>query len=276
MMTGVTQGDKEGGPPARCLQVQATFDRAMTDPTTSEPAPGIPTVSLVVPAFDEELRLPPTLGRLVGELDEVFGPGWQLVVSDDGSSDRTAEVALDAARSEPRIVVVTNPVNQGKGAALVEGFAAAAAPVVVFLDADLPVEPAALGPRVAAVADADVVVGSRRLPGSSFTSPQPRARRIGGGVFLQLVRLMGLQTSSDPQCGIKVLRRATTAPVVSATTSQGFAFDIELLMRARRAGLRTVDMPVRWHHAAGSSIRPVRDGVSTVEDLWRLRRRLRS
>ena len=275
MMTGVTQGDKEGGPPARRLQVQAASDSAMTDPTTSEPALGSPTVSLVVPAFDEELRLPPTLERLVTELDGVLGPDWQLVVSDDGSSDRTAEVALDAARAEPRIVVVTNPVNQGKGAALVDGFAAATAPVVVFLDADLPVEPAALGPLVAAVADADVVVGSRRLPGSSFTSPQPWGRRFGGGVFLQLVRLMGLHTTSDPQCGIKVLRRATAAPVVSATTSQGFAFDIELLMRARRAGLRTVDMPVRWHHADGSSIRPVRDGASTVGDLWRLRRRLR-
>jgi hypothetical protein len=88
--------------------------------------------------------------------------------------------------------------------------------------------------------------------------------------------LWGLQTSSDPQCGIKVLRRSTTSPVVAATASQGFAFDIELLMRVQKAGLRTVDMPVRWHHAEGSSIRPVRDGASTVEDLWRLRRRLRS
>lgn len=276
MMTGATQGDKEGGPPARRPTDQAASDRTMTDPTTSETAPGTPAISLVVPAFDEELRLPPTLERLAGELDDVFGPDWQLVVSDDGSSDRTAEVALDAARSEPRIVVVTNPVNQGKGAALVDGFAAATAPVVVFLDADLPVEPAELAPLVAAVADADVVVGSRRLPGSSFPSPQPWARRFGGGVFLQLVGLMGLRTSSDPQCGTKVLRRATTAPVVAATTSQGFAFDIELLVRARNAGLRTVDVPVRWHHAEGSSIRPVRDGASTVGDLWRLRRRLRA
>jgi hypothetical protein len=170
MMTGVTQGDKEGGPPARRLQVQAATDCAMTDPTTSEPAPGVPTVSLVVPAFNEELRLPPTLKRLVAELDDVVGPTWELVVSDDGSSDRTAEVALDAARSEPRIVVVTNPVNQGKGAALVDGFAAATAPVVVFLDADLPVEPGALGPLVAAVGDADVVVGSRRPFGDVLTA----------------------------------------------------------------------------------------------------------
>lgn len=235
-----------------------------------------PTVSIVVPAFDEEHRLPPTIARLTAELDAVVGPAWQLVVSDDGSSDRTAEVALDAARVDPRIVVVTSPVNHGKGAAFVDGFAAAAAPVVVLLDADLPVEPAALAPLLAALDGADVVVGSRRLPGSSFTAPQPWGRRFGGGVFLQLVRAMGLHTSTDPQCGVKVLRRASMAPVVAATSAQGFAFDIELLVRAKRAGLVAVDVPVRWHHAEGSSIRPVRDGASTVVDLYRLRRRLRA
>jgi dolichyl-phosphate beta-glucosyltransferase len=129
---------------------------------------------------------------------------------------------------------------------------------------------------VAAAADADVVVGSRRLPTSSFTAPQPWARRFGGGVFIQLVNVLGLRTTSDPQCGVKVLRRGACADVVAATTSPGFAFDIELLTRARRAGLRVVELPVRWHHAEGSSIRPVRDGAATVGDLLGLRRLLRS
>ena len=247
-----------------------------TDRTAPNDRIAAPLVSIVVPAFDEEHRLPPTIARLTGELDEVVGPAWQLVVSDDGSGDRTAEVALDAARLDPRIVVVTSPVNQGKGAAFADGFAAATAPVVVLLDADLPVEPAALAPLLSALEGADVVVGSRRLPASSFTSPQPWGRRFGGGVFLQLVRMLGLRTSTDPQCGVKVLRQSTMASVVGATTSQGFAFDIELLVRAKRAGLVAVDVPVRWHHAEGSSIRPVRDGASTLADLYRLRRRLRA
>lgn len=234
-----------------------------------------PSISVVIPAFNEVERLPPTLDRLVAELDGLVGD-WQVVVSDDGSTDSTVEVALARAREEHRIVVVTCPVNRGKGAALVEGFAAATAPVVVFLDADLPVEPSALLPLVAAAESAEVVVGSRRMAGSSFTAHQPWARRVGGGLFLRTVAALGLRTTSDPQCGVKVLRRLPTAEVLRATTSTGYAFDIELLTRARNAGLRIAERPVRWHHVDGSRVRPVRDGASTLVALIRLRARLRA
>ncbi|MFM7068746.1 MAG: glycosyltransferase [Actinomycetes bacterium] len=231
-------------------------------------------VAVVMPAFNESNRLPRSLERLTTELDDVIGPEWQLVVADDGSTDNTVDLALAWSRTDGRILVVTSPNNQGKGAAVVAGCAAASAEFIVVLDADLPIEPAELGRLLRAATTADVVVGSRRLPQSSFTAPQPLARRLGGGVFLRVVALLGLRTTSDPQCGAKVLRSTTTQVLVDSTESQGFAFDIELLMRAQRSGLRIVDVPVRWHHASGSSIRPVRDGLATVRELTRVRRRL--
>ena len=235
---------------------------------------GHPRISIVIPAYNEALRLPPTLNRLISELDDLIGSEWQIVVSDDGSSDSTADLALEIARSESRVVVVTSEVNHGKGAALVDGFAAATSPLVVFLDADLPVEPAALVPLIDAASAAEMVVGSRRMPDSSFTSPQPWSRRFGGGVFLQMVAVLGLRTTSDPQCGVKVIQREPVAKLMAATTSTGYAFDIELITRARRSGLRVVERPVRWHHAEGSCIRPVRDGAATMKELIKMRRRL--
>jgi dolichyl-phosphate beta-glucosyltransferase len=93
---------------------------------------------------------------------------------------------------------------------------------------------------------------------------------------LQMVAVLGLRTTSDPQCGVKVIQREPVAKLMAATTSTGYAFDIELITRARRSGLRVVERPVRWHHAEGSCIRPVRDGAATMKELIKMRRRLRA
>ena len=146
--------------------------------------------------------------------------------------------------------------------------------LVVFLDADLPVPVATVLEMAAATADADLVLGSRRLPGSTYDPPPPWARRAGGWGFLTAVSAMGYQPSSDPQCGVKVFRRAALQPVLAAVENDRFAFDVELIARTRRAGLRVAEVPVPWRYVAGSSVRPVRDAVVTLRDLFRLRPRL--
>lgn len=230
-------------------------------------------VSIVIPAFDEERRLPATLGQLVDELPEWFGTSWEIVVVDDGSSDATLGVARAASATAPLSVIALDR-NTGKGAALRRGVAQAQGAVVVLLDADLPVDTATLRRLVAATDDADLVLASRRLAGARMVPPQPWVRRWGARGFIAAVRLLGYRRVSDPQCGAKALRRSTVGPVVSDVTSRRFAFDVEMIERSHRAGLRVVELPVTWRHSPGSSVRPVRDALATLRDLAGLRRAL--
>ena len=204
-------------------------------------------------------------GHLAGE--------WEIIVVDDGSPDATASVAR--ARSEdPRVKVVSLTENRGKGAALVEGAGRATYPWTLFLDADLPVPVESLPNVLAAGHDADLVLGSRRFDGATVNPPQPLPRRLGGAAFRMAITALGYPITTDPQCGIKLLRTRTLAPILEAITCAGFAFDVELIERARRAGLVVVEVPVTWRHVPGSSLRPVRDAVATFVELAQLRGRL--
>ena len=225
-------------------------------------------ISIVVPAFNEHRRLPATLDRLVAELP-AFVEDWEVVVADDGSTDATADVV----RGHPseRVRLVGGAPNRGKGAALRAGTEAADHPVVVFLDADLPVPVAQVVDLARATDHADLVSGSRRVAGSSFDPPQPLARRLGGAGFLGAVRLLGYEITSDPQCGVKAFRAASVSPLVASTSSDGFAFDVELIVTCRRSGLRVEDRPVAWRHVPGSTLHPVPDALRTLVDLARLR-----
>jgi dolichyl-phosphate beta-glucosyltransferase len=231
-------------------------------------------ITVVVPAFNESRRLGPALDQLVADLDRLSTSPWQVVVVDDGSTDGTSEV-VDRRPPDDRIVLVTSVVNRGKGAALREGARVATGDVVAFLDADLPVPVATVLEMAAATDGSDLVLGSRRLPGATYDPPPPLARRVGGWGFLTAVSAMGFQPSSDPQCGVKVFRRVPLEPVLSVVENDRFAFDVELIARSRRAGLRVNEVPVPWSYVAGSSVRPVRDAVVTLRDLFRLRPRLR-
>ena len=224
----------------------------------------------MIPAFNEAHRLPTTLDRLLAELPTVFDD-WEVVVVDDGSVDGTGALVESYAASAT-VRVVTMGANEGKGAALRTGVAHADRPLVLFLDADLPVAVAQLGELVEGTTRADLVVGSRRIAGASSDPPQPFVRRLGGAGFIRLVRSMGYDITSDPQCGVKVMRRESVGPIVADTSTDGFAFDAELIDRCRRGGLTVTERPVAWRHVEGSTLRPFRDVAATLRELWRLRR----
>lgn len=230
-------------------------------------------ISIVIPAFNEELRLPPTLDRLIDELPHAFDVAWEIVVCDDGSTDATADVVR--GRYDDRVRLVSSAGNRGKGAALVAGARAASHDRVVLLDADLPVTVGDLARLDRAADRADVVLASRRLPGAVVHPPQPLVRRVGAAGFRLALVVLGYHVATDPQCGAKLLRLDTAGAVLDDLRSDRFAFDVELILRARNAGLVVTELPVTWRHVPGSSLRPWRDAVRTLADLARLRRELR-
>jgi dolichyl-phosphate beta-glucosyltransferase len=230
--------------------------------------------SVVIPCFNEEQRILPTLERIVDFLSRRDRP-WEVVVVDDGSADRTGACVRERFAGQPAVRVLSFESNHGKGFAVCEGILASRGELALFSDADLstPIEELAKLERHAA-SGFDLVVGSRVLSGSRIVTPQPVRRRLSGWLFRSLVRALALTAVRDTQCGFKLLRRATVEPIVRRIETQGFAFDVELLARAERAGLRVAELPVAWSDSTGSRLRLVPDALRMAMDLLRVRRLL--
>jgi dolichyl-phosphate beta-glucosyltransferase len=232
--------------------------------------------SVVVPCLNEERRIGPTLERIVAFLKTRERP-WEVVVVDDGSVDRTSDVVHAYGEREPRVRLVRFAANHGKGFAVREGVFASQGELALFSDADLSTPIEELAKLEARAAEGfDVVVGSRVVAGARIVTPQPAQRRLSGFVFRALVRLLGLSTIRDTQCGFKLLRRARVEPILRRVETEGFAFDVELLARAERAGLRVSEVPVDWHDAHGSKVRLFPDALRMAGDLAQIRLRLAS
>jgi glycosyltransferase involved in cell wall biosynthesis len=252
----------------------------MTAPETSvEPHPvasgnplpsTTPRVSIVVPAFNEASRI----GESVRRIEEFLSQApftSELIVVDDGSSDDTS--AIVRRLKSDNLQLIQNRENHGKGYAVTTGVLAATGDYVLFSDADLssPIEEIDKLLAAAANENGDIVVGSRALDRSLIEKHQSRMREVGGIFFNRMVRLvLGLKIH-DTQCGFKLFRREKVVPIFRKLTTWGFGFDPELLFVASRAGLRIVEVPVRWSHAEGSKIRLVSDGVRMFADLLRIR-----
>ena len=235
--------------------------------------PRVPAVtSVVVPAFNEAERLGPTLERILAYFERRATPA-EVVVVDDGSADATADVA---SRFAPRGVrLVRLPANRGKGAALRAGVAASAGAAVLLTDADLSTPIEEIERLEAALAEADLVLGSRAVAGSRITRRQPWYRELMGRSFNRVIRLLGVTSLHDTQCGFKLLRGDVARRLFAELTVDRFAYDVELVWLARRRGFRVVEVGVAWHDSPASRVHPVRDAASMLVDVLRFRFRHR-
>lgn len=202
----------------------------------------------------------------------------ELLLVDDGSTDGTP-AAADAAITATglRAKVVCQDAHRGKGAAVREGLLLASGATRVFVDADLPVTPADVE-RCFAVLEsgkADVVYGTRTHAASQMVRRQPALRRASGRLYNGWLRAIGLTAEHDTQCGLKGVTAAATPSVVAPLVTEGFAFDVELLARAERAGLRIETVPVEWAHVEASHLLPLRDGLAAAGAALRIRALLR-
>jgi glycosyltransferase involved in cell wall biosynthesis len=229
---------------------------------------GLPTLSIVLPCLDEAERLPGTLAAYLAH----FPPGRsevELIVVDDGSTDGTTVIADQIAAADPRVLVMRTIRNHGKGYAVRTGIQAAQGELVVFTDADGSYGPEQLERVVAALAAAPVAIGARL---GSQAGAGPPLRRLASRVFNRVMRLLLGLPFTDTQCGLKGFRRGAAEAVFRRARVDGFAFDAEALLVARRLGIEVVEVPVRAEERQGSRVRLGGDALRMLGDVWRVRR----
>jgi dolichyl-phosphate beta-glucosyltransferase len=229
-------------------------------------------LTVVIPAFNEERRIAPTLERISAYL--VAQPyAAEVIVVDDGSTDLTVPRAEAALRAGPSFRILSRAVNRGKGAAVRDGVLAAAGEFILVTDADLstPIEElAGFWPEIEA--GADVVIGSRALPGSDVQVHQSAVRETMGKAFNVFVRFLVMRGYRDTQCGFKLFRAAAAKDIFSRLRTEGFSFDVEVLWLCRKLGYAVRQVPVCWRNSPESRVRLVRGSLAMLRDLWRIRR----
>ncbi len=228
-------------------------------------------LSIVVPAYNEEQRLPATLVRMRAYLDGRDEP-YEVLIVDDGSTDNTLAMSRDLAKGWPQLQVLALERNTGKGAAVRLGMLTATGEHRVFSDADLstPIEEIEQL-RARLHGDCTVAIASRALPESQIDVHQPGKREVMGRTYNRLLRLSALRGLHDTQCGFKAFTAEAAVACFTPLRTLRFGFDAEVLLRARRHGWTVAEVPVRWEHKEDSRVSALRDSFGTLYDLMRLR-----
>jgi glycosyltransferase involved in cell wall biosynthesis len=219
-----------------------------------------PSVSVVLPAYQLGSVIAGNVERVASVLANLSA---EIIVVDDGSTDQTKSEALRATASIPRARVLSHPVNRGKGQALFTGARAATGTLVIFLDADLDLPPEQLPDLLAGMGETDVLVGAKR--DSMAAGRYPLIRRVLSRLFsLATVGLFRL-TVTETQTGLKIFRRNVLELVIPQMRIDGYAYDLEMLVRAQRAGFKLTQAPVEL--GPGASTASLRGGM-----LWQMAR----
>jgi len=232
--------------------------------------PGATELSIVIPSFNEEKRLPATLERIAAYV-KASGRNTEVIVVDDGSTDGTVQVAESFRGANENLRVVSNGRNRGKGYSVRHGSLEARGEIVLFTDADLsaPIEEA--DKLLAKMGEYDVAIGSRAVNRDLIEVHESKFREFAGIVFNRIVRIILRLPFVDTQCGFKAFRREKCKIIFEQQTIERFGFDPELLYLARHHGLRTVEVAVRWAHSPATKINMWRDSLQMFLDVLRIR-----
>ncbi len=232
-------------------------------------------LSIIVPAYNEALRLPSYLASIRQYADQHYAGSYELIVVDDGSRDGLPQILSSAAVDWPQLIAMRHPTNQGKGAAVRTGMLAARGRRLLFADADgaTPIDQEALL-RDAITAGADMAIGSRLAPDKTVTRRRARMRGLIGRMFATFARRWLRLSVRDTQCGFKMFRREVGRSLFEQSQETGYLFDLELLVLADRGGYQVAEVPVNWADIPGGHLSLAGDFVAILLGLWHLRRRL--
>jgi len=229
-----------------------------------------PELSIVIPSFNEDLRLPTTL-REISSYIRSSRRETEVIVVDDGSTDRTSDVANSFRGEIQRLRVVANNKNRGKGYSVRHGMMEARGRVVLFTDADLSAPIAEADKLLAALADHDVAIGSRAMDRSLISVRQSLFREYAGIIFNFIVRAILRLPFVDTQCGFKAFRRERCRVIFEQQRIERFGFDPEILYLARHHGLSSAEIPVRWAHSPATKVSMWRDSIQMFLDVFVIR-----
>jgi dolichyl-phosphate beta-glucosyltransferase len=229
-----------------------------------------PDLSIIIPAYNEEVRLPAALEQIAAYI-QACGRETEVLVVDDGSKDGTAAVAEYFQIKIPSLRIISNGINRGKGYSVRHGIQEARGRIALFTDADLsaPIEEA--GKLIDALETNDVAIGSRALDRSLISVHESPFREFAGIVFNTIVRLILWLPFLDTQCGFKAFCRERCRIIFEQQTIERFGFDPELLYLARHHGLRVVEIPVRWGHSPATKVSMLRDSMQMFLDVFTIR-----
>lgn len=236
----------------------------------------VPDFSLVLPVYNEAARFPPFADAVRAYLDARYGQAYEVIVVDDGSRDGTAELLKAMLADWPQLVVLRQPVNRGKGAAVRAGMLAARGPLLLFADADGATPITEADKLVAAIGEgAHAAVGSRLAGAAGVTRRRTLSRRLAGRLFAGVARRWLGIPEQDTQCGFKMFRRDVGRKLFSLGRESRYLFDLELLALAHRMGYRVAEVPVNWSEIPGSHLSLWRESPRILSGLWRIARRVR-
>lgn len=229
-------------------------------------------LSIVIPAYNEERRLPETLRQVLGWLARGTFSFCEVIVVDDGSRDGTTQVVEDLARAHPCLRLARNPGNRGKGYAVRNGMLQARGEWILYTDADLstPITEIEKLCRAAREQGAGIVIGSRAMDRGLVEVHQPALRELSGRCFNLVMRMVTGLPFQDTQCGFKLYRADAAREIFSRQKQDGFSFDVEDLLIAKKLGVKAVEVPVRWANVEGTKVR-LSQGIKSFADLVKIR-----
>jgi len=241
----------------------------MLGTSASTTHPMLPPFSIAIPCYNEAARIGDSVRVTLDYLAAESSDG-ELIVVNDGSTDATSTIVRDTLEcAEVRTRFLENFPNRGKGAAVRTGLLAATKPIGLFFDADLSTPLSEIPKVIEPIADGDVdlAFGSRALDRKLIGIHQPWRREQAGRIFNLIARLATGMPFWDTQCGFKAFRMDVCRPILEKAHTIGFAFDVELLFLAYRAGLRLREIPVRWSHTEGSKVHVIHDSLRMLREV---------
>ncbi len=208
-------------------------------------------ISIVIPAYNEEKRIRSTVNAYASFMETQYPDSHEILVVCDGCTDSTPDIVR--SMQNDFIKLVERPEKLGKGGGIKLGFAEASGDIMGFVDADNAVTPENFNRLIEGVDGADMVIASRRERGAIITVKQPLTRRLVSRIFNLILRIFFGLPFKDTQCGGKLMTRAVVDAIMGKVSSNGFEFDVELLLRAKKAGCRIKEVPISWEHKEGAT-----------------------
>jgi len=226
-------------------------------------------LSIVIPAFNEEKRLPLSLRKIL-DFFEKRKETTEIIVVDDGSTDSTVEVIQNQF---PQVRVLQLEKNYGKGAAIRLGMLSSKGNYILFCDADLSTPIYEIDKLIPKLNDGyDIAIGSRAIDPSLIKLHQPFYREFMGKTFNKIVQLFTISGIKDTQCGFKMFKKAVAYELFSKSKINGFSFDVEILFLARKSNYKIAEVPVEWYNDSKTKVNPIIDSTKMLIEIFQIRK----